>query len=128
MYACFGTRVVILHRRSSILSSLSLRAEEQLTERLRKILIDEGITIKTGVEVKAVRKEARKKILSYLIKGKQEEVSVEELLIATGKAANTKGLGLEKVGVEINERQVVVVNDSFQTSNPHVFAVGDVTN
>jgi len=124
MYARFGTNVTILQRGSSIFR----RGEKELTERLSELLSEEGITIKTNVVVKRARKENGKKVLSYIVDGKQEEVSGDEILLAAGKTPNTKELKLEKAGVVIDERQAVIVNQFFQTSQPHIFAVGDVTN
>lgn len=124
MYARFGTKVIVLHRRGSIFPP----SEGELTHRLREILEKEGITIKTHVELTKVRKENDKKILSYLIEGKHKEASGDEVLLAAGKIPNTQGLGLEKIGVDVDGRQAIVVNEFFQTSQPHIFAVGDITN
>ena len=123
MYARFGTKVTILHRSSSV-----FRSEEELTTRLAEILTHEGIIIKTSVQVKSARKEGSKKIVSYLIEGIQEEVSADEILLAVGKTPNTQGLNLDKAEVEIDEKQAIKVNPNFQTSKPHIYAVGDITN
>ncbi|TSC68311.1 MAG: mercuric reductase, partial [Parcubacteria group bacterium Gr01-1014_66] len=124
MYSRFGTTVTILQRGSSVLP----QSEPSLTNRLTEILTKEGITIKTNVEVKAARKQDDKKIVSYLIDGGQEEVAGDEILLAVGKTPNTQGLVADKAGVEIDKKQAVIVNQFFQTSQPHIFAVGDVTN
>lgn len=124
MYARFGTKVTILHRGSSIFRP----GESELTDRLAEILTQEGITIKLNVQVKVARKEGDKKILSYIIDGKTEEISGDEILLAVGKTPNTQDLGLDKAGVELDEKQAIEVNQNFQTSQPHIFAVGDVTN
>lgn len=123
MYARFGTKVTILHRGSSI-----FRGEEELVNRLAEILTEEGITIKTNVQVKSARKEGNKKIISYSIDGKTEEVSGDEILLAVGKTPNTQGLLPDKAGVEIDDKQAIKVNPHFQTSQPHIFSVGDITN
>lgn len=126
MYARFGTKVTILHRSSSIFS----RGEEKSTTRLVKILIQEGIIIKTNVQIRSAYKEGDKKVLVY----KEADLSAEtlakadEILLATGKTPNTQELELDKAGVETDDRQAVKVNEHFQTSQPHIFAVGDVTN
>ena len=122
MYARFGTKVTILHRGSSI-----FRGEEELITRLAEILTNEGITIKTGVQVQSALKEGDKKIVSYLVDGKQEEVSGDEILLAVGKTPNTQELNLDKAGVELDEKQAIKVNPQFQTSQSHIYAVGDVT-
>lgn len=123
MYARFGTKVTILQRNVSIFPP----AERELTDRLAEILINEGITIKTNVQVKSARKEGDKKILTYMNGERKEEVSADEVLLATGKTPNTQGLALDKAGVEIDEKQAIKVNPNFQTSKPHIYAVGDVT-
>lgn len=124
MFARFGTKVTILHRSELIFA----KGEPELTIRLAEILTGEGITIKTGVQVQSARKEADKKIISYLIDGKHEEISAGEILLAAGKTPNTQNLALEKAGVEIDNSQAIKVNRYFQTSQVHIFAVGDITN
>lgn len=124
MFSRFGTKVTVLQRGDSIFP----HSEKALTDRLAEVLSKEGITIKTNAEVKSARKENDKKIISYLVNGKSEEVSSDEILLAAGKTPNTQGLGLDVVGVEISKQQAVVVNQYFQTSNKNIFAVGDVTN
>lgn len=124
MFSRFGTKVTILQRGDSIFP----HSEKALTDRLAEILTKEGIIIKTNVEVKSARKENSKKVISYTIGDTQEEVSADEILLATGKTPNTQGLCLDIVGIEVDKRQAIVVNSNFQTSNPAVLAVGDVTN
>ncbi|MBI2314451.1 mercury(II) reductase [Candidatus Daviesbacteria bacterium] len=123
MFARFGTKVTILHRGPSI-----FRGEEELTSRLTEILANEGITIQTNVRVSSARKEGSKKIVTYLVDGKQEEISGDEILLATGKTPNTQDLALDKAGIEIDKKQAIKVSAQFQTSQPHIYAVGDVTN
>lgn len=124
MYSRFGTRVTILQRGPTILP----RAENELADRLAEVLNREGITIKTNVEVKSARNENGKKVLTYSSAGQEGQVSGDEILLAAGKTPNTRGLGLDGVGVEVDEKQAIKVSPSFQTSSPHIFAVGDVTN
>jgi len=123
MYSRFGTKVTILQRGKTIFG----KGEAELVARLAEILQEEGITIKTNVDIKSAKKENGKKILVFEIDGKQEEVSADEILLAAGKTPNTKNLGLENVGVEVNNRHAVVVDKVFQTSKSYVFAVGDVS-
>ncbi len=124
MYARFGTQVTILQRNPSVFP----RGEGELTARLAQVLTQEGITIKTKVALQAVRKARGKKVVSYSMNGKQEEVSGDEILLAAGKTPNTQGLGLETADVNVDSQQAIIVNPFFQTSAPHMYAVGDVTN
>jgi mercuric reductase len=124
MFSRFGTKVTILQRGPSIFP----QGEKELTERLKAILEKEGIVIKTNVEVKSAKKEGSRKILSYTIDGNLEEISGDEILLAAGKTPNTDGLGLDKAGVKVDTKKAIIVNQYLQTSQPHIFAVGDVTN
>ncbi|MBI3576655.1 mercury(II) reductase [Candidatus Gottesmanbacteria bacterium] len=123
MYTRFGTKVTILHRSPSI-----FRSEEELVMKLTEVLTNEGITIKTNVQVKSARKEGDKKIVSYITHDKIEKVSGDEILVAIGKTPNTQGLNLNKAGVAVDQKQAIKVNPQFQTSQSHIYAVGDVTN
>ncbi len=123
MYSRFGTKVTILQRSKSIFGG----GEPELVARLSEILKDEGVVIKTGVNIKSAKKENDKKIIVFEIDGKKEEVSADEILLAAGKTPNTKDLGLENAGVETNDKKAVVVDEFFQTNKPYIFAIGDVS-
>jgi len=56
----------------------------------------------------------------------ERKLAFDALLVATGRKPAVKGIGLEKAGVEYDERQGVLVDDKLQTTNPSVYAVGDV--
>ena len=124
MYARFGTKVTILQSRNRIFP----HGEAELINKLATILEDEGITIKTSVTVKSARSENNKNVLSYTVNGKPEEITVDEILLAAGKTPNTQDLNLDKPGVVVTDRKAVVVNESFETNVPHIYAAGDVTN
>ena len=124
MYARFGTKVTILER----MSSLFPHSESTLVDRLAATLAKEKIEIKTAVKVTRAKKENGKKILTYEDSGKIEEISGDEILLAAGKTANTQELGLDLAGVETDVRKSVMVNESLQTTNPDIYAVGDVAN
>jgi len=122
MFARFGSKVMILKRSTEILRF----AEAELSRRLAQILMAEGIEIITADGINHARRENGKKVLAVTLGGKKFEVTADEILAATGKTPNTGNLGLETARVEIDEKQAVVVNDYFQTSQPHIFAAGDV--
>ena len=121
MYSRFGTKVTLLKRSPSIFPV----SENELAERLAQILAQEGIAITRGIKFKKAWVEGGKKTVSFILDGKEERVSADEILLASGKTPNTAGLGLDKAGVQIDGTQAVVVNEFLQTSNPDVFAAGD---
>jgi mercuric reductase len=124
MYARFGTRVTVLER----LPSIFPYTEAVLATRLAELMEKEGITVSAGVEVLGTKRAGSRKIVSYRGKGEIKEIEVDEILLAAGKTANTDDLGLNEAGVKTDHRKSIIVNDCLQTSNPDIYAVGDVTN
>ena len=124
MFSRFGSKITVIKRSPGILRF----AERELTEHLEKILTAEGIKIITAAWIKKAGKENGKKILTFSVDGKDMKLTVDEILIAAGKIPNTKNMELKTAGVEIGEKGTVIVNETLQTSKPHIFAVGDVTN
>lgn len=124
MYSRFGTKVTILELHTTIFPL----SEYELVSHLSLILSREGIMIKTGAKVSQAWKDKDKKIISFIVEEKEEQVSGDEILLATGKTPNTAALGLEAAGVAIDKRGAITVNAFLQTSQPHIFAAGDVIN
>lgn len=121
MYARFGAKVTILQRADRIMPPV----EPELTDRLTEIFKSEGIQIFTGTNTVEVKKGKEKKVI-FEQKGQRQTISAEEILIAAGKTPNTDGLGLEKAGVQINEKKAIIVNQDYTTNIPHIYAAGDV--
>lgn len=124
LYARFGSQVTILQRRDTIMP----RAEPELTQRLQKILEDEGINIKTNIKVTKAVKQNGSKTVFYADAAGEHNLKADEILLAAGKTPNTAQLNLAAIGVQIDDIQALVTQPNLQTSQPHIFAVGDVTN
>lgn len=123
MYARFGTRVTILEA----LPRIAPIEEPEISEALKKYLLDEGIEIHTSAMVRKVETQGLGKKVLAEINGRPEVFSAEQLLVATGLRPNTNELGLEKCGVTRNAQGAVVVDDELRSSARHVWAAGDVT-
>jgi mercuric reductase len=125
MYARFGTRVTILQRPSTVFP----RTEERLAVKLAEVLQSEGITVETGITVQKVRSENGRKVVTYSTdRTDGRDIAADEILLATSKAPNTTDLGLDQAGVNVDQKQAIPVSPSLQTTQPHIYAVGDVTN
>lgn len=124
IYSRFGSKVTILQRGNSIMP----RVEIELTDRLEQALTDEGITIVKGVQVSKATFDGSKKVVSYSDESGEHTLVVDEILLAAGKTPNTASLGLQEIGVDIDDKQAVITSATLQTSQPHIYAVGDVTN
>lgn len=124
LYARFGSQVTILQRANSIMP----KAEPVLTERLQQILQDEGISIKTSVQVTKATNENSSKVVFYTDAAGEHSIQTDEILVAAGKTPNTAELNLGAAGVDVDDKQAIVTQPNLQTSQAHVYAVGDVTN
>ncbi len=116
-----GSKVYILEAMDKILPF----AEQSIVKKLIGFLKNEGIEILTNVKVLKVEKR-NKKILTFILNNDNQSIEVDEIMIATGKIPNTKNLNLEKIGIKLNEKSAIVVDDFFRTNKEHIFAVGDV--
>ncbi|HEY66461.1 MAG TPA: mercury(II) reductase [Caldilineae bacterium] len=122
-FARFGTAVTILQRSPRIIP----QREPEISEALRGYLEEEGLTILTGVKLLALRAEGEEKIVVAEVNGKRREFRAQQVLAALGHVPNTEGLGLEEAGIALGPDGHVKVNATMQTSNPDVYAAGDVT-
>jgi len=86
----------------------------------------EGITLLLSAKILRVGRDGAAKVVWYESQGKEQSLAVDEILIGTGRAPNVEGLNLEAVGVQYDRRKGVRVNDCLQTTNPHIYAAGDV--
>jgi len=124
LYSRFGSEVTILQRSNNIIPI----ADSDLTKRLQQILQDEGLNIKTNVQIKKITTNNGQKNIIYNDASGEYNIAVDEILVAAGKKPNTAGLNLAVAGVKITNKDEVITKPNLQTSQPHIFAVGDVTN
>src|SRR5947199_2341946 len=122
MYSHLGTKVTLLQRSDRIIPE----EEPEISEALRYYLEDEGIEVKTGVEVNRVYQTQGEKVVVATAKGREFEARAEELLLATGRDPNTHELGLETVAVGLREDGAVKVARQMHTTARHVWVAGDV--
>jgi pyruvate/2-oxoglutarate dehydrogenase complex dihydrolipoamide dehydrogenase (E3) component len=85
-----------------------------------------GVELILNARVIRVSKEGTGKIVHVEQEGKPREVRVDEILVGIGRAPNVDGLNLESAGIAYDPRRGVEVNDRLQTSNPRVYAAGDI--
>jgi len=122
MFSRLGTKVTLLQRSERIIPE----EEPEVSEALHQYLEDEGVEIKTGVQVKRVYQSQGEKVVVAKVGGRELEVRGDDLLLATGRDPNTSGLGLETVPVRLRKDGAVRVNREMRTTAPHVWAAGDV--
>jgi glutathione reductase (NADPH) len=98
--------------------------DHDLRESLEEALKAQGIVLHPATMPEKIQADGDRRILTY---GGGQTLRTDLVFFATGRKANVAGLGLEAVGVETNARGAVKVNDALETSVPHIYALGDVT-
>ena len=118
-FARLGSGVTVVEMAGQLLPREEPEAAEVLTRRLRA----EGIDVRTSTRATAVRGDR----LEVNGPSGADTLAFDRLLVAMGRVPTTAGLGLEQLGVEVDRRGAVVVDDRMRTTAPRVFAGGDVT-
>lgn len=122
MYRRFGSEVTVIESAATLMR----REDEDVAVAATGILLDDGITLLTGARLTAVRDNEDTATLDYERDGRQHELEVDTVLAATGRRAAIEGLGLDAAGVRTTARGAVEVDERLQTSQPHIYALGDV--
>lgn len=117
-----GSEVVLFHRGSHILN----KEDADAAEILQQVLIKEGIRLVLNAKLEEVVTVTEGKRLYFSINGHRDSVTVDEILAGAGRAPNVEGLNLEVVRVEYDQQKGVKVNDYLQTTNPQIYAAGDI--
>jgi NAD(P) transhydrogenase len=119
MFAALGTRVTLVEKRDQMLDF----CDPEIVESLKFHLRDQTMSFRFGEEVASVESSGGGTITT-LASGKR--IAAEVVLHSAGRQGNTAALNLELAGLEADRRGRLAVNDKYQTSVPHIYAVGDV--
>ena len=120
--AKLGSKVTIVELSDTLL----MGTDPELTKVVQRNMKKRGIDVHLSSKVAHV--EHKKGAMEVVVNTPGGDVGVpaDKILVAIGFVPNTKGLGLDKVGVDLDDRGHVVVDDQLRSSNPRVFAIGDV--
>ncbi len=121
IFNALGSKVSVIIRGDTVLRGFDDDVRSTLTQELRK----KGIDVRCETFVRDIEKRSDGS-LSLLTKS-GDTLEVDTVLYATGRLPNTKGLGLEEVGVKLDARGAVVVDEWSRTAVESIYAVGDVT-
>jgi dihydrolipoamide dehydrogenase len=122
LYNAFGTKVTLLEA----LPQLVPLEDEEVAKELRRVFSKKGIECYTSARLESAQTSATGVDAVFVTDtGERKTVSAEKLLMATGRAPNTAGIGLEALGVAM-ERGYIKVNRYMQTNVAGVYAIGDV--
>ena len=116
-----GARVTQIHRGEKLLTGFDDDVRRFIAVEMKKT----GVDLQLQSEVESITPTAHG--LQVQLKGHSQAVTVDTVLYATGRVANTSGLGLEAAGVVVNAAGAIQVDEHYQTSVPSIYALGDVT-
>ncbi|MCA1904575.1 MAG: mercuric reductase [Cyanobacteria bacterium KgW148] len=120
-FARLGSQVFVFHKKDRLLD----REEEAVSQVLSAQFKSEGINFFFQTQIDKIELKDKTKVIHFSCQGNNQSLVVEQILIATGRCPNLEGLNLDRAGVAYNDRGIVV-NDYLQTSNPKIYACGDV--
>jgi len=117
-----GSEVTLFHNADHILN----REDADAAEIVQKVFLREGIKLALNSQVTQITTQGDEKIVRFTMAKEEGTITVDEILVATGRVPNIENLGLETVGVQSDARKGISVNDYLQTTNPNIYAAGDV--
>ncbi len=117
-----GAQVTVMEMLPTILPNMDRQVADLLYRSLRK----QGIQFKLSTRITGISRIGSKAIVQFNSGTEGEEVDCDKVLVAVGRRPLTGGLGLEALGVVLDESGKIVVDDSYQSSLPGVFAIGDL--
>jgi pyruvate/2-oxoglutarate dehydrogenase complex dihydrolipoamide dehydrogenase (E3) component len=119
-FARLGSHVTIVEAAERLLSREDLDAAELVT----RALTGDGVQLRTGTAMTAVRRDGA---TWQAVLADGSEIGFDTVLVAVGRQPRTSHLGLEVAGVELDERGYVQVDPRLRTTNPRIWAAGDLT-
>jgi pyruvate/2-oxoglutarate dehydrogenase complex dihydrolipoamide dehydrogenase (E3) component len=119
-----GSKVTVFSRTGQILP----KEDPEAVEIVKESMVKDGVVFAFNSRYQRIEGQGENRPVRVVLDedGTERSLEFDALLIATGRKPTVAGLGLEHAGVEFDTRMGVTVNDKLQTTNPHIYAVGDV--
>ncbi|HEB09938.1 MAG TPA: mercury(II) reductase [Spirochaetales bacterium] len=122
VFSNLGVKVTILQRSSRLIPQY----DPIISETIEQIFLSQGIKVITGTKLLSASKKGNKKILRYKVQSEEREVSGDQILFSTGRSGNIESLNLAAAEVKLDSSKHIVTDAFLRTSNPKIFAAGDV--
>ncbi|MDJ0955312.1 MAG: FAD-dependent oxidoreductase [Arenicellales bacterium] len=120
-FARFGTQVIQVE----MLPRLLNREDVEISKMIKDRFVEEGIDVRLEHRATSFRRSGDSNVLVCDHKGEEVEIEFDNLLVALGRAPNTKGYGLEELGIPTTRSGTVEVNEFLQTKFPNIYVCGD---
>jgi dihydrolipoamide dehydrogenase len=122
VWSRLGSQVTVLARGETFLRM----ADQQIARAVHKDLKGQGIDIRLGAKLTAIKQSAKQITLAYTDTQGESKLQVDRLLVATGRSPNTDDIGAETVGLALDAKGFIEADDECRTNLPGVYAIGDV--
>lgn len=120
-FARFGSRVTQVE----MLPRLLNREDEEISALIKAKFTQEGVDVRLGHRATSIRRGANGHILTCDHAGQEVEIEFDNLLVALGRRANTKGYGLDQLGIPLAPNGTIETNEYLQTRFPNIYVCGD---
>lgn len=121
-FARFGSQVTLMEAGARIMP----RDDEDAAAIVARAMARDGVHIIFGAKITRVDMDGGEKVIRAHSDGHDQQFRADEILVSAGRTPNVESLNLEAAGVKYDARQGVMVNDYLQTTNPRIYAAGDV--
>ena len=121
-FAAYGTQITVVEMMPELLPREQKEAVRILTREMKKL----GIVLKTGAKMLRIDKNGQLLRAVYEIGGAEESVDCEQVLMAAGRRTNLTGIDAQALGLALDQKHCIVVDDHLRTNLPGVYAIGDV--
>ena len=122
VFHAFGSKVTLLE----VLPRILPLEDEDASAEVQRSFKKRGIDVLVGAKLQAVKVGKDSVKLALEVGGVKQEVEVERVLVAAGRAPNTENIGLKEAGVQLTERGFIKINERLETSAKGIYAIGDV--
>jgi dihydrolipoamide dehydrogenase len=120
-YQAFGTKVTIVELEKQMLPGL----DAEVAEELRRAFVKRKVNVMLGHGYKSIARKGERWAVTLDAAGSASTVEADVVLVAVGRRPLSTGMGAEKVGVEMERGGFIKIDDSFRTSVPSIYAIGD---
>jgi pyruvate/2-oxoglutarate dehydrogenase complex dihydrolipoamide dehydrogenase (E3) component len=117
-----GSQVTLLQRGERVLK----KSDPEASFIIHQVFHKEQINLVLNADIQSIQLQNQEKIIHYIVGGIEYDVTVDEIIVATGRSPNINNLNLTAVGVESDDKKGIIINDYLQTTHPNIYAVGDV--
>jgi len=121
-YANLGSQVTIIEGSKDILAGF----EKQMTQVVKKSLKKKGVEVVVGASARGIEENENGVVVTYEVGGEEKTVEASYALVTVGRRPNTDNLGLESLNIEFVERGLLKVDKQGRTSEPNIYAIGDI--